>query len=138
MSIRCAVCGSKRVTTEVRKEGYNMGKGVVGAALFGVPGAMAGWDGNEVTYYHCADCGQVMNKPMLQAASEWIDYLIENQNSYAMTLDNSALKNEKKRYINIEWEENCCTTAKDNEFSEIQNNELSQLEIQKQLILKLS
>lgn len=37
---RCAVCGSTRIVTEVRNEGYNTKKGVIGTALFGAIGAL--------------------------------------------------------------------------------------------------
>lgn len=64
MSLRCAVCGSKRITIETKKEGYDLKKGVIGQALIGIPGALAGINEKDTTYYHCADCGQVLNRAM--------------------------------------------------------------------------
>ncbi|MGN8921152.1 hypothetical protein ACTNB0_08695 [Lachnospiraceae bacterium HCP28S3_F9] len=100
MSIRCAICGSKRVTLETRKEGYDLKKGVVGTALIGIPGALAGMNGKDSLYYHCADCGHVMNKPMLSVESDWIDMLLESPDSWK-----EQLKEKKAKYKNIEWED---------------------------------
>lgn len=62
--MRCAVCGSTRITIETKKEGYNTKKGLLGMAVFGSSGAILGASGNDVTYYHCGDCGQTLNKVM--------------------------------------------------------------------------
>ena len=56
MVTRCKVCGSKNITREIKKEGYDIKKGVIGTALIGVPGALAGAVGKDTIYYHCADC----------------------------------------------------------------------------------
>lgn len=100
MSLRCAVCGSKRITAETRKEGYDVVKGVVGTALVGIPGALAGAGGKANVYYHCADCGQVLNKTMLSVESDWIDMLLENPANWQ-----NQLKEKKAKYKNIEWED---------------------------------
>lgn len=105
MSTRCAICGSKNVVKEFKKEGYDVTKGVVGTVLVGMPGALAGAGGKDVTYYHCADCGQVMNRPMYQVTSDWIDKLLENPDMWK-----EALKSEKAKYKNIEWDENSIDT----------------------------
>ena len=105
MSTRCAVCGSKNVVKEFKKEGYDVKKGVVGTVLVGLPGALAGAGGKDVTYYHCADCGQVMNRPMYQVESDWIDKLLENPKQWS-----ELLKKKKKEYKNIEWDENADIT----------------------------
>ena len=99
MSIRCAVCGSKRVVTETKKEGYNTKRGILGTVLFGNIGALAGTSGNDVVYYHCADCGQTMNKPMSEFESTTIDKYIENPNLW-----DKLLREKKNQYPNIEWE----------------------------------
>lgn len=100
MSTRCAVCGSKNVVKEFKKEGYDVKKGVIGTVLVGAPGALAGAGGKDVTYYHCADCGQVMNRPMYDNESNFIDDLIANPNLFP-----DILREKKARYKNIEWEE---------------------------------
>lgn len=101
MSVRCAVCGSKNVVKEFKQEGYDVKKGVIGTVLVGAPGALAGAGGKEVTYYHCADCGQVMNRPMFDNESSFIDDLIANPTMFPTTL-----REKKSQYKNIEWEEN--------------------------------
>lgn len=101
MSIRCAMCGSKNVYVDSKKEGYNLKAGVVGAALVGVPGALAGTVGNDTKYYHCRECGQTLNKPMMSVESDWIDSWITNPKMY---LD--ELRRMKTKYKNIEWGDN--------------------------------
>lgn len=101
MSIRCAMCGSKNVYVDSKKEGYNLKAGVIGTALVGVPGALAGAVGNDTRYYHCRECGQTLNKPMMSVESDWIDSWITNPKMY---LD--ELKRMKTKYKNIEWGDN--------------------------------
>ena len=100
MSIRCAVCGSKNVVKEFRKEGYDVKKGAIGTVLVGVPGALAGAGGKNVIYYHCADCGQVLNRPMNEGESEQIDRCLRTPD-----MGVCAIREIKKRYKNIEWED---------------------------------
>lgn len=100
MSLRCAVCGSRHVTLETKKEGYDLKKGVIGTALVGIPGALAGVNGKENTYYHCADCGHVLNKCMDALESIMIDNLLKEPSKWK-----EELKVQKAKYINIEWEE---------------------------------
>lgn len=97
---RCAMCGSTKIEPEIKKEGYNKKKGVRGVILFGAIGALAGSDGNTVTYYHCGDCGQVLNHTMMDVEKNAIDRCISNPDTYI-----SSLKKYKKQYVNIEWEE---------------------------------
>lgn len=97
--MRCAVCGSKRVTVETKKEGYNTKKGIFGSILFGTPGAIIGGaSGNETKYYHCADCGQVLNQPMDSGTQMNISVYMENPKVFE-----KELKEAKERYPNIEW-----------------------------------
>lgn len=100
MSLRCAACGSKRIIVESKKEGYDVVKGVVGTALIGVPGALAGAGGKKNTYYHCAACGQIFNMPMLSVESDLIDKMLENPANWK-----NLLKEKKAIYKNIEWED---------------------------------
>ena len=101
MSIRCAMCGSKNVYVDSKKEGYNLKAGVVGTALVGVPGALAGTVGNDTKYYHCRECGQTLNKPMMSIESDWIDGWLVNPKMY-----HDELKRMKTKYKNIEWGDN--------------------------------
>lgn len=107
MSIRCAMCGSKNVYVDSKKEGYNLKAGVVGTALVGMPGALAGTVGNDTKYYHCRECGQTLNKPMMSVESDWIDSWITNPKMY---LD--ELKRMKTKYKNIEWGDNVSSAGK--------------------------
>lgn len=117
---RCAVCGSSKIVPETKQEGYNTKKGVIGAVLFGGIGALAGTKGNTVTYYHCGDCGQVLNHTMMPAERDAIDNCLVNPDVFE-----SSLKRYKAQYKNIEWEESISvsasnTTAAKMEISDIE------------------
>lgn len=98
MSIRCAVCGSKRITMETKKEGYNKKKGILGSVFFGGMGAILGVNGNEITYYHCADCGHTLTNPMSDIETNEIDNAILNGNA-------EKIKFLKQKYKNIEYDD---------------------------------
>ncbi len=97
---RCAMCGSNKIVLETKQEGYDTKKGIWGAVLFGGIGALAGTSGKTVTYYHCGDCGQVLNRTMMSVEKDSIDRCLDNPDIYE-----SSLKKYKERYRNIEWEE---------------------------------
>lgn len=97
---RCAMCGSSKIVLETKQEGYDTKKGIWGAVLFGGIGALAGTSGKTVTYYHCGDCGQVLNRTMMSVEKDSIDRCLDNPVIYE-----SSLKRYKERYRNIEWEE---------------------------------
>lgn len=97
---RCAMCGSGRIELETKQEGYNKKKGIKGAILFGEIGALAGAGGNTVTYYHCGDCGAVLNHAMLSVEKASLERCLESPDIFE-----SSLKSYKERYKNIEWEE---------------------------------
>ena len=107
MVTRCKVCGSKNITREIKKEGYDIKKGVIGTALIGVPGALAGAVGKDTIYYHCADCGHVLNQPMASYESDRIDRAIY------YSKDKIELRALKQLYKNIEWEESANTIVSD-------------------------
>ena len=99
---RCAVCGSSRVVPETKQEGYNKSKGILGMALFGLGGAVAGTSGNSVVYYHCADCGHTLNRCMSEIDKKFLEqYLLKPTDNVSIM----RLKEYKKQYPNIEWEE---------------------------------
>ena len=98
----CAACGSSRVVSEKKKEGYHLKKGLIGTLFMGNVGALAGVNGNEVTYYHCADCGQTLNYVMSEYEQQSILFALENKDKYFYM---DRLNNFKKKYKNIEWEE---------------------------------
>ncbi len=131
MSIyRCAVCGSSRVVPETKQEGYNKKQGILGMAVFGLGGAVAGASGNTVVYYHCADCGHTLNRCMSDFEKNSIDrYLLNPDNEANKTM----LRIEKKQYPNIEWEE---STIEKNDSAEIpiqDNQPLTDEEYKKRL-----
>ena len=97
--MRCAVCGSKRVIEEVKNEGFNHKKGALGVALIGQLGALMGLSGNKVTYYHCAECGQVLNKCMNELEAREIDQAINDKDNPIFM---EELLKYKEKYINLE------------------------------------
>lgn len=97
---RCAACGSNKVVTDKKNEGYSITKGVVGTALFGTGGAIMGANGKSNVYYHCAECGQTLSYSMPKSEKEVIDNAIANPEAFTL-----FLKSQKKIYPNIEWNE---------------------------------
>lgn len=106
---RCAMCGSSKIVPETKQEGYNKKKGIWGAVLFGGIGALAGTSGNTVTYYHCGDCGAVLNRTMQPFEKESIERCLASPDVFE-----SSLKSYKERYKNIEWEEKPVISTSDN------------------------
>ncbi len=97
---RCAICGSSKIVVEKKQEGYNKKKGIWGTILFGAAGAVAGAGGNTVLYYHCGDCGAVLNQPMSATDKDFIDNCLQSPDTFGL-----CLRDLKKKYKNIEWEE---------------------------------
>ena len=75
---RCAACGSPRVKADEKCEGYSITKGIVGTAIFGNVGAVAGINGKKKTYYHCPDCGTTLSYPMGRTILNVINEYISN------------------------------------------------------------
>lgn len=95
---RCAACGSPRVKADEKHEGYSITKGIVGTAILGSVGAVAGLNGKKRTYYHCPDCGTTLSYPMGRTILNIINEYISNPSA-----NESALRSWKKNYPNIEW-----------------------------------
>lgn len=70
---RCAACGSDKVIVGTVKDGYSFKKGVLGVAVFGAVGAVAGLDGKKHESYKCMACGMELAQPMDQATKMAID-----------------------------------------------------------------
>ncbi len=121
---RCAVCGSGNVVPETKQEGYNKKKGIMGMALFGLGGAVAGTSGNTVVYYHCAACGHTLNRCMSEIDKKFLEqYLLEP----AKAANVNMLRNYKKQYPNIEWEEPVLSAQSTSDFDDvIRENEVTQ------------
>lgn len=97
MSMRCANCGSKRITPVSKKDSFSMGKAVAGTVLFGPAGAVMGVNGKETQGYYCSTCGVTLDHTMMDITANHIDNLI--QSGYA-----ELLSIEKQTYWGIEWE----------------------------------
>lgn len=56
---QCPVCGSRDGWNEIdqSREGFNVGSAILGAAILGPVGLVAGAAGNSVKTYHCIHCG---------------------------------------------------------------------------------
>lgn len=61
---RCAVCGSPHVRKEENNNGFSYKKALIGTAVFGTIGAVAGINGKATVAYTCSDCDSVMPEPM--------------------------------------------------------------------------
>lgn len=70
---RCAACGSDKVVAGTVKDGYSFKKGVLGVAVFGAVGAVAGLDGKKHESYKCMACGMELAQPMDQETKMAID-----------------------------------------------------------------
>ena len=99
--MRCAACGSKKVVTDISKEGYSVSKGIIGTAILGSAGAVMGVNAKNKTYYHCLECGQVLSDSMDLATSGKIDVYMIKPEEYKF-----ELRILKEKYPNIEWDEN--------------------------------
>ena len=92
--MRCGLCGSKQVSL-VNKNSYSMKKGIVGAAVLGPVGAVAGINGNQSMVYHCMECGQDNLRIMDVTTEHEIDEILANG-------DFQALEKFRRRWRNIE------------------------------------
>lgn len=94
--MRCYYCGSKSVSYVTKNEGYSMGKGIIGTAVLGSVGAVAGINGKKSNIYHCNECGMDSSKTMDIGTDEKINLAIRHK-------DEIKLKTYKDIYKNIEW-----------------------------------
>lgn len=95
---RCAACGSDKVVVGAVKDGYSFKKGVLGVAVFGAVGAVAGLDGKKHESYKCMACGMELAQPMDQATKMAIDNCV----NYAEMRQMHNWSMLKYRYPNIE------------------------------------
>lgn len=104
---RCAACGSANVVTDEVNAGvkYDLVKGVIGAELLGVPGAIAGIGNQTKTAYICKDCGVQLSYPMAAELTQLIDIGLMSKESRknlrlsGVSIDWNTLK---RSYKNIE------------------------------------
>ena len=96
--MRCIKCGSRKVSLVKMNEGYSFTKGIVGQAVLGPVGAVAGINGKTSQAYHCSECGQDEITVMPDVIERFINEAIQKN-------DVRSLKDYKKQYPGIEWEE---------------------------------
>ena len=77
---RCAACGSANVVIDTQTGGmsYNYKKGIVGTAILGVGGAVAGVENKTEKVYKCSDCGITLSYPMDDGLKNVIDLCLLN------------------------------------------------------------
>ncbi len=73
MSMRCARCGSKKVTPVSKKDSFSVGKAVAGNILFGPAGTVMGINGKETQGYYCSTCGVTLSILLFDDMSNIID-----------------------------------------------------------------
>lgn len=99
----CAACGNPRVIIEKEREGYSLTKGLVGSAVLGPVGALAGADGKEVTLFYCPKCGARLHKSMPENEVSIILRLLNEAKTSAFA--KSALDKMREKYPNMLWPE---------------------------------
>ena len=75
---RCCICGSPNVVKSDSNDGFSYRKALVGTAVFGTVGAVAGINGKKTATYVCADCGRAMPQPMDTITKDKIDLVMTN------------------------------------------------------------
>ncbi len=75
---RCCICGSPNVTKSESNDGFSYKKALIGTAVFGTVGAVAGINGKKTAVYVCADCGRAMPQPMDTITKDKIDLVMTN------------------------------------------------------------
>lgn len=74
---RCAICGSPNVQRNESSNGFSYKKALVGTAVFGTVGAVAGINGKQTIQYTCPDCGFTKSAPMNDIEKTFIDSLMK-------------------------------------------------------------
>lgn len=88
------MCGSNKIEIEIKKS-YRRKKGFLGRLLFGGNSAMR-MNGNEVTYYHCKEYGQVLDYAMPDTKKTDIDLCL-----LLPEINKRKLEKYKSKYKNI-------------------------------------
>ena len=99
----CAACGNPNVIVETEKDGYSLAKGLVGSAVLGPVGALAGADGKEVTVFYCPKCGARLHKCMPEHEVSNIIRLLKDAKTSSFA--KSSLDKIKEKYPNMLWPE---------------------------------
>ena len=99
----CAACGNPRVIIEKDKEGYSLAKGLVGSAVLGPVGALAGANGKEVTVFYCPKCGVRLHKCMPEY--EVSNILKLEKEARTSAFSKAELDKLRVKYPNMLWPE---------------------------------
>lgn len=99
----CAACGNPRVIIEKDKEGYSLAKGLVGSAVLGPVGALAGANGKEVTVFYCPKCGARLHKCMPEY--EVSNILKLEKEARTSAFSKAELDKLRVKYPNMLWPE---------------------------------
>lgn len=83
---RCAACGSPNVQKVDQNDGFSYKKALVGTAVFGTIGAVAGINGKRSSQYVCPDCGQTLSLPMDNIQKDLIDTVMIAPDALVSTL----------------------------------------------------
>lgn len=105
--MRCYFCGSKNISFITKNDGYSMKKGIVGTAVLGPVGAVAGINGKKTSFYHCNACGKDFSQAMDVVKETKIDIALRQN-------DEANLRIFKRIHNNIEWEESSSDYEKSN------------------------
>ena len=117
---RCPWCGSSAVSTETKKEGYDIKKGLIGTALFGTGGAVMGINMNEKKYNYCQMCRKTFTQCMPVATIKDIERLLRDSNG-----DHPLLKMYKNHYPNFEMDNVINTNNSSVNINELNAEELA-------------
>lgn len=99
---RCAFCGSPNVVKSESNGGFSYSKAMVGTAVFGSIGAVAGINGKKTSAYTCPDCGNTLPQPMDNITKDKIDLVMTNPDLLASKIyptifaDYTYLRKEKE------------------------------------------
>ena len=119
----CAACGNPDIIVEDTKSGYSMGKGIVGAAVLGPVGAVAGLDGKKTTSYYCPKCGARLDHCMPDYQVTNILMLLKNPE-----INRSSIEKAHERFPNMMMPKGWVKTNEGTEsVQEISGTDLNEL-----------
>lgn len=105
---RCAFCGSPNVIKNENNAGFSYKKALVGTAVFGTVGAVAGINGKKTIEYVCPDCGHTSPNPMDAASQDMADVVLALPPQVALKTSPTFIN----RYIYIKRElEQLCASS---------------------------
>lgn len=82
---RCTICGSPNVLRSEQNDGFSYKKAIVGTAVFGTIGAVAGINGKHSVTFRCPDCGSESKTTMDDVTKAVIDTLITRPDAMSLS-----------------------------------------------------